>query len=118
MLPPVASTLRANSGVAEIVGNRVYRHGEAVQLTEKPYITWSVISSIPYNRLSEVPTIDVISIDVNCWHQTDAGVEIMQSRVRAAMEPYCYMVNIIANQREPDTKLYRIGMQFDWHLPR
>lgn len=118
MLPPVASTLRAAAPVLAIVEDRIFRHGEAPQNVTKPYVTWSIVSGVPHNQVSDVPTMDMVSVDVNCWHQTDGGIETLATAVRNAIEPHAHMVNILANERETETRLYRIGMQFDWHLPR
>jgi hypothetical protein len=121
MLPNIYQILRTSNAVKAIVGtspSRIYRHESAPQDTTKPYITWFIITGVPQNTLSETPNIDAISIQVDCWHQTDAGVESMAIAVRDAMETVSHMTSIVVNEREPETKLYRIGLQFDVWLDR
>lgn len=121
MLPPVFQLLKASSAVKAIVGTnppRIYRHGEAPQDTTKPYITWQLIGDFPENNLSDTPPTDRATPQVDCWHQTDAGVELLAIAARDALEVGGHMTGIVVNLREPETKLYRIGMQFDFWVSR
>jgi hypothetical protein len=118
MLPPIYSTLRSSSAVVNIVGNSIYRHGAAPQGQTAPYITWSLVFGQPENTLSELPQIDSMQLQVDCWHAKDAGVEELATAVRNALEPYAHMTGSILDEQEPDTKLYRMTLQFDWWLNR
>jgi len=121
MLPPVFQTLKASSAVKAIVGSnppRIYRHGAAPQDTAQPYCTWFAVSTTPANNLSDLPPVDLVSVQVDCYHQTDAGVENLARAVRDAIEPHAHMVSMPANMREPESKLYRIALTFDWWLGR
>lgn len=120
MLPPVFATLRASSAVLALLGTppRVYRHGDAPQDVPRPYVTWSLISGLPENNLSDPPPVDHLVIQVDCWSQTDEQVEQLAIAVRDAIEPYAHMTGFPVNERERDTKLYRISLQFDWWLSR
>ena len=120
MLPPVFQTLKASTAVKSIVGTnppRIYRHGSAPQDTSNPYITWFALPA-PENTLSEAPLVDRVAVQIDCWHQTDAGVESLAVAVRDAIEPHAHMTATLADLREPETKLYRIALQFDWWLDR
>lgn len=120
MLPPIYTWLKASTAVKALIGNapRAYRHGDAPQDTTQPYVTWQLFSGVPENTLSELPKTDRIGVQVDCWHTTDAGVEQLAAAVRDAIEPYAHMTGIPVNNREPETKLYRIAMQFDVWLNR
>lgn len=120
MLPPIKTTLQAAASVTAIIGNppRVYRHGDAPEDTSKPYVTWQVIYGNPENTLSELPASDRVSLQVNCWHTTDIGIVDLATAVRDAMEPFAHCTGMPVDQREPETKLYWIALQFDWHLSR
>ncbi len=121
MLPPLFTTLKASADVKAIVGTnppRIYRHGEAPQDVSRPYVTWQLVGDAPENQLSGLPPTDRSTPQVDCWHQTDAGVELLARAVRDAIEPYAHMTGIVINLREPETRLYRIGMQFDWFVDR
>lgn len=124
MFPPVFQWLKASDDVKNIVGTnppRIYRHGAAPQASDgkpmpQPYITWFVVTDAPENNLSDPVPVDRYGVQVDCWHQTDAGIELLAGAVRDAMEPYCVMTGTIANLREPETRLFRIGFTFDiWH---
>jgi hypothetical protein len=122
MFPAVFQTLKASSAVKAIVGTnppRIYRHGSAPQRPDglpldQPYITWFMVSGVPENTLSSDTTPDRQTVQVDCWHQTDAGIEVLADAVRAAIEPTAHMTACIINEREPETLLYRVGLQFDF----
>lgn len=120
MLPPVFALLKASAAVTAILGAvpRVYRHGIAPQGTVAPYVTWLVVGSDPENNLSDPPPTDRIVLQVDCWSTTDGGVEDLAQAVRDAIEPTAHMTGIVVNEREPDTGLYRLALQFDYWLSR
>lgn len=116
MLPAVFQALKASSAVKAIVGTnppRVYRHGVAPQDTEKPYVTWFLVSGVPENNLSDPPPVDRISVQVDCWHQTDTGVALLAVAVRDALELVGVVTSYIVDQRETETKLFRMSLQAD-----
>ena len=121
MIPPVFQTLKASSQVKAIVGTnppRIYRHQSAPQDTSRPYITWAVIATVPENNLSDLPPADRMPLQIDCWHQTDTGVEALAEAVRDAIEPFAHMTGLVVDLREPETKLFRMSLQFDWWLMR
>ena len=120
MIPPLYAALAAAPAVTAIVGSppRAYRHGSAPQDTTRPYITWFLLAGVPENELSDVPGIDRCTLQVDCWHQTDAGIEALAVAVRDAVEPLAHCTAVPINTREAETKLYRIALQFDWWLSR
>lgn len=125
LLPPIFQALKASSAVKAIVGTkppRIYRHAAAPQGLTQPYITWALITGEPYNTLSELPSMDRQTVQIDCWypglHNGDNGVELLAIAARDAIEPYAHMTATILDLQEPDTKLYRISMQFDWFLSR
>jgi hypothetical protein len=115
LLPPVFALLKAAPAVTAILGAlpKVYRHGLAPQGTVAPYVVWMVIAGDPQNTLSETPGVDRLTIQVDCYDTTDGGVETLAAAVRDALEPSMYLTGIPIDDREPDTALYRIGLQFD-----
>jgi hypothetical protein len=115
MLPPIFTWLKASNAVKAIIGNtpRAFRHGDAPQDTTQPYVTWQLVTGVPDNVLNTVPPSDRYTVQVDCWHQTDKGVEDLAKAVRNAIEPYAHMTGMPVNEREKETKLYRIALQFD-----
>lgn len=124
LFPPVFQWLKASEAVKAIVGTnppRIWKHGSAPQSPtgaplSQPYITWFIAAAAPENNLSDPVPVDRYSAQIDCWHQTQDGVEALAVEARDAMESHCHMTGVIANLREPETKLYRIGLTFDiWH---
>lgn len=118
MLPPIYRVLKDSSAVAAIVQTRIYRHGDAPQNLERPYVTWFLVSGTPENQLSGLPGHDRCSVQVDAWHPGDSGVQDLAEAVRDALEPVAHMTGVVINERERETRLYRIGMQFDYWLER
>ena len=120
LLPSIFAILKAAPAVTAILGAvpKVYRHGTAPQGTAAPYVVWMVISGDPENNLSQAPGTDRLTLQVDCYHATDAGIEQLAEAVRNALEPHAHLTGIPINQRETDTQLYRIALQFDWYLRR
>lgn len=125
LLPPVFSVLKSSANVKAFVGTnppRIYKHGEAPQLVDGekklPYVTWFVATAAPENQLSGTPSTDRMTIQVNCWHDTSAGIDLLAQAVRDAIEPVAYMTGMPIDQREPETRLYWIALQFDWYNDR
>lgn len=116
MLPPVFQLLKASAAVKNIVGTnppRIYRHGAAPQDATKPYITWQLIAGIPENNLSDPPPVDRMTVQVDCWHQFDGGVEDLAAAARDALEVAGYLTGVIGDLKEPETKLFRMSLQVD-----
>lgn len=113
MLPNVYQILRSASDIVSTVGTRIYRHGSAPQDVVKPYITWSMISGEPYDNVSSAPCADKDSIRIDCWSETDSGIENLAYFVRSALDSQLISNRIVVNTRETDTKLYRITLDAD-----
>lgn len=120
MLPPIFELLKNAAAVTAILGNppKAYRHGKAPQNPGQRYVTWSVFGIDPEHVLEGPPTLDRLGVQVDCYHDTDTGVEALATAVRDAIEAQACMTGLVADGREEDTGLYRIGMQFDYLLNR
>lgn len=120
MIPPIYQTLQASAAVRALLGARprVFRMGEAPQDSDKPYATWLLISGIPENTLSETPAIDRDSIQLDVWSRSDAECEEIAIAIRDRMEQVTHMTAFRVHGREEETRLYRIGLDFDVWLPR
>lgn len=120
LLPPIFALLKASAAVTALLGAnpKVYRHGIAPQNTVAPYVVWLVVGADPENNLSDVPPVDRIVVQLDCYSTTDGGVETLATAVRDALEPSAHMTGIVINEREPDTGLYRLSLQFDIWLSR
>lgn len=120
LLPPVFALLKAAPAVTAILGAvpRVFRHGIAPQGTVAPYVVWLIVGADPENNLSDLPPTDRIVIQVDAYSTGDGEVETLAQAVRNALEPSMHMTGIVVDDREPDTGLYRVGLQFDCWMSR
>lgn len=116
ILPPVFKALNIPT-VTAFVGTapvRIYRHGSAPQDTAKPYITWFSVAGQPYDQISGAPCGDFDSVQIDCWSMDDIQVESMATAVRDALDSGGIANRLIVDNRETDTKLYRIGIAADF----
>lgn len=120
MLPQVFPLLAGSPAVTALIGTnpvRAYRHGEAPQNVKAPYVTWSAPGGAPANAF-EGACADQFRVQVDCWSDNDAGVEILAAAVRAALEPAAHLVAYLADERDTTTRRFRISFAFDWWLSR
>ena len=115
MLPLIYTWLKASNAVKAIIGTnpRAYRHGDAPQDVTQPYVTWALVAGVPDNDISGLPPSDRYTVQLDCWHTTDKGVEDLAKAVRDAVQTYGHMTSMPINNRDNETKLYRIALQFD-----
>lgn len=118
MFPPVYTTLRANATVLATVGDRIGRHGEIEQDATRPYIVWQIVSDNPYTVLSDAPCADFSTTQIDIYSPTDAGAADLAVAVRAALDTAQVVNRVVVNLREPDTRLYRVGMEADFITQR
>jgi hypothetical protein len=114
MFPQVYQLLHNAAPVAAIVGDRIGAHGEIPQDATRPYITYSTVSGQPFDQLSGTPCGDVDSIQIDCWHQTDPGIRALAAAVRAALDAALICNRVRIDLREPDTRLFRVGIEADF----
>lgn len=114
MFPPVYRTLTANLQLVAMVGNRIGRHGVIQQTETRPYITWQIVLGLPYDNLSSAPCGDFTTVQIDCYHPTDAGIQQLGVAVRAALDAEGIHNRVTVNNRDPDTKLYRVGIDADF----
>lgn len=116
MLPEVLPVLKTPAVLAIVGGTpvRIFRHGAAPQDTAKPYVTWFEVTGQPYDQISGPPCGDFDSVQIDCWSMDDTQVETLARAVRDAVDAAGFSNRLVINHRDPDTKLYRIGLQADF----
>ena len=118
MLPAVYDLLAGDGLVAEMVGDRIFRHGEAPQGVGMPYVTWHLVSGSPANTLADAPRVDEHIVQIDCWSRGDSEVERLAAAVRDAIELRHHMTGVTSNNRDPETGRYRLGLQFTFWTHR
>lgn len=119
--PPVAEALAADAAFLEMSGGRVWRHGRAPRARTTPYAVWQVISATPENCLSDSPGEDRVAIQLDLYHASDdpeAGIDRLAFLARRALERFCVCTGAPINERDSESDLYRVALQFDWFWPR
>ena len=101
MLPQLRALLAADATANALLAGRVYRHGEAPQGVAAPYVTWSLAGGAPENGFDGA-ACDDFRVQVDCWSDTDAGVETLASAVRAAIEPAAHLAAYVANGKDAE----------------
>lgn len=117
MFPPVYRTIHTTA-VAAIVDDRIGRHGEVAQDESRPYIVWQIITGQPHDHLSGPPGSDVTAVQLDCYHRDDAGIEQLARAVRDALDSALICNRITVNNRDPDTRLYRVSIDADFITQR
>ena len=122
MLPPIFGLLNAAAPVKALVGTnpvRVYRPGSVPAGLTQPYVVWSIISDVPENNLSDLPPIDRVTLQLDCYAPSEAAIVALATAVRNAIEPVAHMTGIPVDLRETEEpRLFRIALQFDYWLKR
>lgn len=116
MLPRVLPVLTTPAVLAIVGGTpvRIFRHGAAPQDTAKPYVTWFEVTGQPYDQISGLPCGDFDSVQIDCWSMDDTQVETLARAIRDAVDAAGFSNRLVINHRDPDTKMYRIGLQADF----
>lgn len=114
MLSNVYEILRTNATIVTKVAKRIYRHGSAPQDVVKPYVTWFMLTGLPYDVLNAAPCADRDTVQIDCWSEDDKEVETIAYAARTALDSAGISNRIIQNLRETDTKLYRISIEADF----
>jgi len=117
VFPPVYQTLRTAAVIA-IVGDRIGPHGEVGQNEARPYITWQIAADAPHDNLSDAPPSDFTTVQIDCYHSDAKGVVTLASAVRDALDAAWICNRITVNNRDFDTKLYRIAIDADFITQR
>lgn len=120
MFPPLFKAAAASAEVRALFGAdpvRVYPFGEA-EGTALPYAAWQVISGSPENYLSGRPDVDGFRTQVDIYAKTGSEAVQAATALRAALERVAYVVAYHSQERDPDTKNYRVGFDVEWTLLR
>lgn len=114
MFPRVYQTLRASTSVVTLVGNRIGAHGEVEQTESLPYVTYQTVSGQPHDNLSDAPGSDFTTVQIDCYATTQATAKLLATSVRDALDAALIVNRVILTAREPETRLFRVGLEADF----
>lgn len=121
MYPPIFEVVAADSDVQTNLGvspTRFYPFGEAPQGVSTPYAVWQFVTGSPENYLNQVPDLDSMSIQVDVFADTASDARDVAQALRDAIEPHAHIISWRGEQREEDTRSYRVSFDVDWLVSR
>jgi uncharacterized protein YggE len=121
MYAPIFEVVSADANVQSNLGvspTRFYPFGEAPPNVDKPYAVWQLITGLPENYLNQVPDIDQFSIQVDVYATTADQARDVAQALRDAVEPHAHVIAWRGEERDLDTRNYRISFDLDWMVSR
>lgn len=120
MFAPIYEVCSANASVQAALGNpaRLYPFGEAPQGVAKPYAVWQTLGGSPENFLKQSPDIDQFTLQVDVYASTAMAARAAARSLRDAIEPVAYITRWNGEDRDQETKNYRVSFDVDWWVPR
>jgi hypothetical protein len=98
--------------VNAIAGDRLYPFGDAGDSPTYPYVTWFFPSSAAQNYLSEAPTMDNDLAQIDCWASNGQDALDLADAVQAEMDKHGHQRVKIIHRRDPETKSYRVQLDY------
>lgn len=123
---PVFPLLSSSSAVRAIIGTppdmRAYEDTAPQRsdgkLQPRPYLVWGTAGGAPENYLDGVPGIDAGRIVLDVFADDAATRRQLVVAIQAAIEPRAHMITVPITTYEPDTKLFRAVMDFQFWTHR
>lgn len=81
----ISSHLKADAGVAAIVGEDVYQH-HAPQTESLPYVTMDTITAEHHHHQRAASGLVQSSVQISCYSATPAGATALAEAVREALD--------------------------------
>lgn len=121
MYPPIFQVCAANSTVTSLIGSspvRLYPFGEAPQDVALPYVVWQTVGGFPENFLGEAPDADTFTIQIDCYANDAVSARSVAQAIRDAVQKRAYITSWNGEERDQDTRHYRVGFSVDWIVRR
>jgi uncharacterized protein YggE len=121
MYPPIFEIVAADSDCQTNLGvspTRFYPFGEAPQNVTKPYAVWQSITGFPENYINEVPDLDTYSVQVDVYGDNVDAVRNAAAALRNAIESSAHIIAWRGEERDPDTRNFRISFDADYKVSR
>jgi len=103
--------LAGDAGVVALVGDGIHRV-VAPQGTPAPYVVFGGVALEPIVYLNRAPDVDYDRVQIHAWAEDFDTAAAISAACRAALDPFGYMAGGYIEDRDPETKLFRVG--FDW----
>lgn len=111
MITQTYPILAGDAAVAALVGDNLFRV-VAPQGVSSPYVVIGGVAVEPVAYFNQRPDLDYDRVQIHAWAEDFDTANAIQEACRAALDPFGYMAGGYIEDRDPETKLYRVG--FDW----
>ncbi|MGR9107776.1 MAG: tail completion protein gp17 [Gammaproteobacteria bacterium] len=119
MYPPVYDRFSSNPQIVAVVGDRIFGHGEAPELTNKPYIVWQSLNGSPLICLGEAPNTDRWTIGIYIYAVNTTDLLNLMQVIRDEIYAFGGTVTDFSDDiRDEETRLFTATIAFDWFYPR
>lgn len=122
MIPPIYKVAKQSAQVLELLGSpepRLYPWGQNDDLPRVyPYATFQLVGGEPENTLACRPDVDRATVQVDVWAKTASSARSVADALRDAIELDCYITAWRGEDRDPETKSYRVSFDCDWIVER
>lgn len=121
MIPSIFQHVIQNPAVIAALGSsptKFYGFGDAPQGVTGTYAVWQVVSGSPENYLDCPPNYDNTTIQIDVYGDLPGPVATAATALRDAIQSRAYITRWGGQQRERDTKLYRISFDVSWFESR
>lgn len=117
MIPNVYEMLNV-AAVNAHVETRIFGAGHAGDSPAYPYITWQVISGAPENYQGQAPNVDNARVQINIWARDEASCRTTATAARDVLDTHGHQALLMGPERDPETKSYRIQMDYSFWTDR
>lgn len=113
--------LFADSPVKALLGSaplRVYSWSQAPKDSAVPYATYGVITGLPENYMDSAPDIDHQTVQIDIWAENEDSSLACLSAIRDVLEVHGHMTSFANSEVDPETRLFRTRLEFDFFEDR
>lgn len=122
MHPPLHAICAADTTVRDLIGDgdllRLYPFGEARQKDAYPYAVWQIVGGSPENYLSDTPDTDRFSTQIDVYGKTWASAREVAMALQLALEGDAHVTSYNGEDRDAETKSFRVSFTVDWITSR
>lgn len=119
--PDIFTAISGDSNVTALLGSspvRFYPFGEAPQLVAKPYAVWQIVGGGPENYISNLPDIDLFSLQIDVYAETATVARNATEVIRDSIESLAHITGWSGESRDSETNNYRVTFLVDWWVVR
>lgn len=112
-VPAVQAVLGSNP-------TRFFHFGQAPKGTAYPYAVWQFISGAPENYLCGAPDVQRQTVQIDVYAAESQGTApalAAAQQLLLALVEHGYVTALRGHGQDPDTKAWRVGMDFDRFTP-